>query len=73
MKSEKIIKPANGYLMLFILIALFFGCIATAIRTEDPRFLIGHFYWFLWTVWLYLSKPKYFEGGFAFRKVHRND
>ena len=43
MKSEKIIKPANGYLMLFILIALLFGCIATAIRTEDPRFLIGTF------------------------------
>ena len=43
MKSEKIIKPANGYLMLFILIALLFGSIATAIRTVDPRFLIGTF------------------------------
>ena len=43
MKSEKIIKPANGYLMLFILITLLFGSIATAIRTEDPRFLIGTF------------------------------
>lgn len=43
MKSEKIIKPANGYLMLFILIALLFGSIATTIRTEDPRFLIGTF------------------------------
>ncbi|MEN8745244.1 MAG: SPFH domain-containing protein [Polaribacter sp.] len=43
MKEEKIIKPANGYLMLFILITLLFGSIATAIRTEDPRFLIGTF------------------------------
>ncbi len=43
MKEEKIIKLANGYLMLFILITLLFGSIATAIRTEDPRFLIGTF------------------------------
>ena len=29
MKEEKIIKPANGYLMLFILITLLFGSIAS--------------------------------------------
>ncbi len=41
MKTEKIIKPANGYLMLFILITLFFGGIAMTIKMEDPTFLLS--------------------------------
>jgi|TARA_B110000238_G_scaffold126579_1_gene136660 regulator of protease activity HflC (stomatin/prohibitin superfamily) len=41
MKTEKIIKPANGYLMLFILITLFFGGIAMTIKKEDPTFLLS--------------------------------
>ena len=40
MKEEKIIVPANGYLMLFIFIVLFFGTITTAISTETPLLLI---------------------------------
>lgn len=39
MKEEKIIVPANGYLMLFIFLAAFFGTIATAVFTKNPEFL----------------------------------
>ncbi len=39
MKEEKIIKPANGYLMLFVFLVLFFGSIAVAIITENPAYL----------------------------------
>ena len=55
MKEEKIIKPANGYLMLFILITLLFGSIATAIRAEDPRFLIGTFISWFWFIHIWRS------------------
>jgi regulator of protease activity HflC (stomatin/prohibitin superfamily) len=41
MKTEKIIKPANGYLMLFILFALFIGGIAATIRMASPVFLLS--------------------------------
>lgn len=36
MKEEKIIVPANGYLMLFLFIILFFGSIATIIAMQTP-------------------------------------
>ncbi|WP_370000350.1 SPFH domain-containing protein [Winogradskyella sp.] len=36
MKEEKIIVPANGYLMLFLFIILFFGSIATIITLKTP-------------------------------------
>ncbi|OBX22975.1 MULTISPECIES: SPFH domain-containing protein [Bizionia] len=39
MKEEKIISPANGYLMLFVFLALFFGSIAIAIATENPAYV----------------------------------
>ncbi|SFN95927.1 SPFH domain / Band 7 family protein [Bizionia echini] len=39
MKEEKIISPANGYLMLFVFLVLFFGSIATAITTENPAYI----------------------------------
>ncbi|WP_412986076.1 SPFH domain-containing protein [Pontimicrobium sp. IMCC45349] len=41
MKEEKIIVPANGYLMLFVFLALFFGSIATLIITENPIYIIS--------------------------------
>ncbi|MCI2230135.1 SPFH domain-containing protein [Polaribacter sp. MSW13] len=41
MKAEKIIKPANGYLMLFIVLALFFSGIALSIKAENPAYLIA--------------------------------
>ena len=41
MKEEKIIVPANGYLMLFVCLALFFGSIATMIFMGNPVFLIA--------------------------------
>ncbi|MGY0393039.1 SPFH domain-containing protein [Bizionia sp. KMM 8389] len=39
MKQEKIITPANGYLMLFIFLILFFGGITTTIVTENPSYI----------------------------------
>jgi len=36
MKEEKIIIPANGYLMLFVFLILFFGSIATIIIFKNP-------------------------------------
>jgi regulator of protease activity HflC (stomatin/prohibitin superfamily) len=40
MKEEKIIVPANGYLMLFVFIIIVIGSIALAIITKNPKFLI---------------------------------
>jgi regulator of protease activity HflC (stomatin/prohibitin superfamily) len=41
MKEETIIVPANGYLMLFVFLILFFGSITFAIAVENPFFFIG--------------------------------
>ena len=43
MKEEKIIVPANGYLMLFIFLLLFFGSIAAIIAWRTPWFGITIF------------------------------
>lgn len=40
MKEEKIIIPANGYLMLFVFLVLFLGTIAAAIFTKNPEFVL---------------------------------
>ena len=40
MEAEKIIKPANGYLMLVIFLILFFGGLAMAIKFENPLYII---------------------------------
>ncbi len=40
MKEEKIIKPANGYLMLLVTLVLFFGSIFYAFNQENPLYLI---------------------------------
>ena len=40
MKSEKIIKPANGYVMFFIVLILFIAGIALTVKTENPVFLL---------------------------------
>ena len=40
MEAEKIIKPANGYLMLVIVLALFIGSIVFAFNQENPWYLI---------------------------------
>jgi len=41
MKEEKIIVPANGYLMLFVLIVLVFGSIFTLIVVHNPWAILG--------------------------------
>ncbi|WP_370392282.1 SPFH domain-containing protein [uncultured Winogradskyella sp.] len=41
MKEEKIIVPANGYLMLFVFLMLFFGSIAGIPLTRSPWFIVG--------------------------------
>ncbi len=40
MEEEKIIKPANGYLMLVVTLVLFFGSIFYAFNLENPLLLI---------------------------------
>lgn len=40
MKSEKIIKPANGYLVLLVTLILFIGSIVFSIQQENPIHLI---------------------------------
>jgi regulator of protease activity HflC (stomatin/prohibitin superfamily) len=40
MKEEKNVVPANGYLMLFVFLILFFGLIIAAITTKNPEYLI---------------------------------
>ncbi len=40
MKSEKIIVPANGYLMLTVVLTFIFGGIAAVIKTENPIFIL---------------------------------
>jgi len=40
MKEEKIIVPANGYLMLFVFLILFFGPIISAIVTQSPEYIV---------------------------------
>ncbi|WP_053991781.1 SPFH domain-containing protein [Mangrovimonas sp. TPBH4] len=40
MKEEKIIVPANGYLMLFLFLILFFGSIAGIILFQTPWFVL---------------------------------
>ena len=40
MKEEKIIKPANGYLMLLIALVLFIGGILFTIKYENPGYLL---------------------------------
>lgn len=44
MDAEKIIKPANGYLMLLVTLILFFGGIAITINQENPIYLIATFF-----------------------------
>ena len=39
MKEEKIIVPANGYLMLFLFLILFFGPIVMAVTMRSPGFI----------------------------------
>jgi regulator of protease activity HflC (stomatin/prohibitin superfamily) len=41
MKAEKVIKPANGYLMLLIVLLLFFAGIALTVTQETPVYLIA--------------------------------
>lgn len=40
MNAEKIIKPANGYLMLAVFLILFFGSITLLIQQENPIYVI---------------------------------
>jgi len=40
MKEEKVIVPANGYLMLLIFLILFFGSIIYAISSREPLYLL---------------------------------
>ncbi len=41
MKSEKIIKPASGYLMLLVFFILFIGSIVAMVKLKNPIFIIS--------------------------------
>src|SRR5690554_6403771 len=41
MKEEKIIVPANGYLMLFVFLVLFIGGIAAVVAYKKPWFVLS--------------------------------
>jgi regulator of protease activity HflC (stomatin/prohibitin superfamily) len=47
MKVEKIIKPANGYLMLLVVLLLFFGGIVLVIMQESSMYLIPTLFGFI--------------------------
>ncbi|MBT8304320.1 MAG: SPFH domain-containing protein [Bacteroidia bacterium] len=40
MKEEKIIVPANGYVMLIVFLVIFIGCISLAITQGQPEYLL---------------------------------
>ncbi len=57
MKAEKIIKPANGYLMLLIVLIIFFGGIAMSIKSENPIYLVATFIGFIGMFGFILVNP----------------
>lgn len=57
MEAEKIIKPANGYLMLVVVLFLFFGGIAYSINQENPWYLIATFFGFIGLFGFILVNP----------------
>lgn len=57
MKTEKIIKPANGYLLFFVVITLIFGGIFLSIKNETPLFLLATFIGFVLSFGFILVNP----------------
>lgn len=57
MKAEKIIKPANGYLMFVIVLALFIGGIVMTVKTENPVYLLLTFLGFILALGFILVNP----------------
>lgn len=57
MEQEKIIKPANGYLMLLIAFTLFIGGILATIKYENPAYLISTIIGFIFLFGFILVNP----------------
>jgi regulator of protease activity HflC (stomatin/prohibitin superfamily) len=57
MKQEKIIIPANGYLMIAIALVLFIGGILLTIKFENPAFLIATITGFILSFGFILVNP----------------
>jgi regulator of protease activity HflC (stomatin/prohibitin superfamily) len=57
MSNEKITKPANGYLMLVIVLTLFIGGIAMTIRDENPGWLLATVVGFIFAFGFILVNP----------------
>ncbi len=57
MKQEKIIIPANGYLMIAIALVLFIGGILSTIKFENPAFLIATITGFILSFGFILVNP----------------
>jgi len=57
MKEEKVIVPANGYLMLLVFLILFFGGIFMLISRENPWFIISIFIAILMAIGFIMVQP----------------
>uniref|UniRef100_UPI0040487AEB SPFH domain-containing protein n=1 Tax=Polaribacter sp. TaxID=1920175 RepID=UPI0040487AEB len=57
MNQEKNIKPANGYLMLVIVLTIFLGGIAMSIMNHNPVYLIGTAFGFFMMFGFILVNP----------------
>ncbi|NVK51689.1 MAG: SPFH domain-containing protein [Flavobacteriaceae bacterium] len=57
MTNEKIIKPANGYLMLLVVLILFIGGIVMAIVDENPLYIIPAVVGFIFLFGFILVNP----------------
>jgi regulator of protease activity HflC (stomatin/prohibitin superfamily) len=57
MNQEKNIKPANGYLMLVIVLTIFLGGIAMSIMNQNPVYLIGTAFGFFMMFGFILVNP----------------
>ncbi|MGG8497832.1 SPFH domain-containing protein [Tenacibaculum sp. TC6] len=57
MKTEKIIKPANGYLLFFIALTLFLGGVFMAINKENPVYLLATLMGFILSFGFILVNP----------------
>ncbi|WP_299123710.1 SPFH domain-containing protein [uncultured Tenacibaculum sp.] len=57
MREEKIIKPANGYLMFFIVLILFIGGIVLTIKNEHPVYILMTIIGFILALGFILVNP----------------
>ena len=57
MKEEKIIIPANGYLMLVVFLVMFFGSIYMLVSQGNPWFIVGIFFSIILAIGFIMVQP----------------